>query len=77
MVDPRTREWLSKPSCSVSQAAEMLGMSGPGIINAVERGEIRGTRIGRRIVIPTAQLRKILMLDEPQEGRPEASAAAA
>jgi len=65
MLNTRTREWLSKPSCSVAQAAEMLGMSGPGVIRAIERGDIRATRIGKRIIIPTAQLRKILMLEEP------------
>lgn len=64
MLNDQVREWLGRPSCSVAQAAELLGMSGPGVIRAIERGDIRGTRVGRRIVIPTAQLRKILMLDE-------------
>lgn len=64
MLDSQTREWLSKPSCSVAQAAKMLGLSRPGIINAVDRGEITGTRLGRRIVIPTAAIRKILHIDE-------------
>jgi excisionase family DNA binding protein len=64
MLDARTREWLSKPSCSVAQAAELLGMSGPGVIRAIERGEIKGTRIGRRIVIPTAPIRRMLLVDE-------------
>ncbi|MCJ2065894.1 helix-turn-helix domain-containing protein [Methylobacterium sp. J-088] len=64
MLDAQTKEWLSKPACSVAQAAEMLGMSGPGVIRAIERGDIRSTRIGKRIIIPTAQIRRMLMLDD-------------
>lgn len=63
-MDARTKEWLSKPSCTVAEVAKMLGMSGPGVIRAIDRGEIRGTRIGKRIIIPTGQLRRILMDDE-------------
>lgn len=73
MLDSDVREWLSSPSCSVAQAAKMLGISKPGVINAIERGELRGTRIGRRIVIPTAQLRKMLMVEDASASMSDAA----
>ena len=73
MLDHKTLEALSKPSCSVAQAAALLGLSQPGVIRAIERGDIRGTRIGKRIIIPTGPLRKILMLEEPAVPPPTAA----
>lgn len=56
-------EGLSGPSCSIPQAAEALGMSRAGVCNAIERGDIHAVRIGKRVIIPTAPLREMLMLD--------------
>lgn len=63
MQDAKFDAYLSRPSCSVAQAAEMLGMSRQGILNAIERGDIGAVRIGKRVVVPTAPLRRILMID--------------
>ena len=56
-------EWLSRPACSVSQFAEMFGLSRNAAYEAVGRGEVQAVRIGKRIVVPTAPLRKLLMLE--------------
>jgi excisionase family DNA binding protein len=53
----------------VDDVAEALGLSRAAAYNAVKTGEIPSIRIGRRIVVPTAALRKMLMLD----GGPDAA----
>lgn len=73
MLDDRLGACLRRPSCSVAQAAEVLGLSRQGVLNAIERGDISATRIGKRIVIPTAPLRRILLVEDA----PSAKAAAA
>ncbi len=75
MVNERLSACLGKPSCSVAQAADVLGLSRQGVLNAIHRGDIRATRIGRRIVVPTAPLRKMLMVDDAGAKALNASAA--
>jgi excisionase family DNA binding protein len=43
--------------------AKALGLSRVGIYEAVKRGEIPATRIGRRIIIPAHVARRLLGLD--------------
>lgn len=50
---------------SVDEAARMLGISRNSAYDAVHAGEIPSIRIGRRIVVPRAPLRRMLMLDPP------------
>lgn len=50
---------------TVDQAAALLGLSRNGAYNAIREGEIPHIRIGRAIRVPSAQLRKMLGLDEP------------
>jgi excisionase family DNA binding protein len=45
-----------KATCSVQDAAHILGVSRWAVYRAIERGEISSMRIGRRILIPTARL---------------------
>lgn len=63
MLNERARELLSRPTCSAKQFAEMFGISLNAVYDAVDRGEVKATRIGKRIVIPTAPLRDMLLLD--------------
>jgi len=42
------------------QAAEALNVSLRTIDNLVARGELRVTRIGRRVLIPIAELRRLV-----------------
>lgn len=54
---------LDKPTCSVQEAAELLGI---GLNNAYQAarpgGELGAIRIGGRILVPTASLRRMLGL---------------
>ena len=64
---PKASEY---PTVSVEMAGAALGLSRASAYEGVRTGEIPSIRIGRRIVIPTAQLRRMLGLDE-MDGRPE------
>lgn len=56
-----------QPTMTVTEAAGWLGMSRASAYAAVQRGEIPNIRIGSRILIPTAPLRDLLVLAEPEE----------
>ena len=45
-------------------AGEALGLSRSASYDAAARGDIPTIRLGRRIVVPTAALRRMLQLDE-------------
>ncbi|EGD44662.1 hypothetical protein NBCG_01082 [Nocardioidaceae bacterium Broad-1] len=47
------------------EAAGILHLSKASAYAAAERGEIPTIRIGRRLLVPTAALRRLLQLDEP------------
>lgn len=64
MFDERATRWLSQPTCSVVQAATMLGLSRNAAYEACDRGEIQCVRIGTRIRVLTAPLRKMLLIDD-------------
>jgi excisionase family DNA binding protein len=68
-MTPQTRKLLSKPSCTVDEFAALMGLSRNAAYVAVQRGDVRVLRFGRRIVIPTRQLRAMLDLEEtPRKG---------
>lgn len=48
------------PTVTVEQAGEILGLSRQSAYSAVSRGEIPSLRFGRRLVVPTVQLRQLL-----------------
>ncbi len=45
---------------TVTEAAEILGISRPTAFQGVERGEIPCIRVGRRILIPKVALDRLL-----------------
>lgn len=45
---------------------QALGLSRQSTYNAVASGEIPTIRVGRRILVPTAALRRMLQLDDPR-----------
>jgi len=53
----------SHPTMQVDDVAKALGLSRAAAYNAVQTGEIPSIRIGRRIVVPTAAVRRMLLLD--------------
>lgn len=55
-----------QPTMTPAEVAPIFKASLPTIYQAIERGEIPSIRLGRKIVIPTAALRRLLSLDEPE-----------
>jgi excisionase family DNA binding protein len=51
---------------SVETAGEALGVGRNSAYSAIKSGEIPHIRIGRRIAVPTAPIRKMLGIDEPR-----------
>jgi excisionase family DNA binding protein len=60
-------DWLCQPTVSVEIAAQLLGISRASAFRAVHRGQLPAIRLGRRIIIPTAELRQMLHLPVPTE----------
>ncbi len=58
MLDPQ-----HEPVLSVERAAQLLGIGRATAYAAAQRGEIPTLRFGRRIVVPTAQLARLLGVD--------------
>lgn len=61
----------ARPTLTVEEAAELLGVARSTAYDGVRSGEIPSIRIGRRLLVPTAAIRSMLRLDEP-DGRPAA-----
>jgi predicted DNA-binding transcriptional regulator AlpA len=53
----------NQPTMQVDDVEKALGLSRAAAYNGVQTGEIPSIRIGRRIVVPTAAVRKMLLLD--------------
>ena len=52
------------PTMSVEQAGELLGISRRSAYRAVQAGQIPSIRLGRRLLVPTARLLRMLGLTE-------------
>lgn len=53
-----------RPTLTVwPEAGQILGLSKASAYHAAQTGEIPTIRIGRRLVVPTAALRRLLQLD--------------
>jgi excisionase family DNA binding protein len=53
----------ARPTLSVEEAGEFLGISRASAYEGVRSGQIPSIRIGRRIVVPTAALRRMVGID--------------
>lgn len=53
-----------RPTMGVSEAGALLGLGRASAYEAATRGEIPTLRFGRRLVVPTAALRKMLQIDD-------------
>ena len=51
------------------EAAEMLSISLRTLDSLLARGELRGKRVGRRILFPLAELDRFLKRDHPLPGK--------
>jgi excisionase family DNA binding protein len=54
---------MSLPTCTVDDAAEVLGIGRSQAYQAVNAGTLRSVRIGKRVVVPVAALRELLGRD--------------
>lgn len=52
-----------RATCSVKEAAQVLGVHSWSAYEAVKRGEIPALHIGKRILVPVARLRALLGAD--------------
>lgn len=52
-----------RATCSVKEAAEILGIHSWSAYEAVKRGEIPALHIGKRILVPVPRLRALLGVD--------------
>jgi excisionase family DNA binding protein len=52
-----------KPTITVEEAAKLLGIGRSCAYEAARTGELPTLRIGKRLVVPTASLRRMLGLD--------------
>ena len=63
-------EWLAEilagPTTTVPLAGKALGLSRNASYEAAARGEIKVLNFGRRMVVPTAWLKKLLQLDSSE-----------
>ena len=62
----------TKITYTVTEAAELLGISRSGAYECVRRGEIPSLTLGRRVVIPRRSFEALLdraRLSEAQDGR--------
>lgn len=54
------REILSRPTATVDQAGRILGLGRNTAYERVRSGEIQSIRMGRRLLVLTAPLKKML-----------------
>ncbi len=60
-------ELLDRPTVDVGDAARILNVSRGAAYAAAREGRLPVLRFGRRMVVPTAALRRMLELDPPAE----------
>lgn len=54
------------PTLTVEEVAEILGFGRTATYDAVRQGTIPSIKVGRKLVVPTAAVRRLLELDEPR-----------
>ena len=53
-------DWRNRPTLGVEEAGRVLGISRVLAYQAVRSGELPSISIGRRILVPTVELRRML-----------------
>jgi hypothetical protein len=59
-LPPPAEDWRNRPTVPVEQAGAILGIGRNSAYEGIARGQIPSIRIGRRVVVPVAQLRRML-----------------
>jgi hypothetical protein len=60
------REILAQPTTTVPLAGKALGLGRNQAYEAAARGELCALKFGKRLVVPTAWLKKVLQLDDEE-----------
>lgn len=55
---------LQRPTMSVEEAGDLLGISRCSAYRAASTGELPTIRVGKRLRVPTAVMRRLLHLDD-------------
>lgn len=55
---------LTKATCTVDEAATLLGISRDSAYKAAQSGDLPVLRFGRRLLVSTARLRQMLGIDD-------------
>ncbi len=58
------------PTISVVEAGEILGICERSAYRAVNAGDLPSIRIGRRVLVPTAELRRMLGIRDSESAEP-------
>lgn len=69
LPDPEVRPTLPDPEVQPTlpvwpETGRILGLSKASVYAAVACGEVPSIRVGRRLLVPTAALRRMLQLDD-------------
>ena len=68
-MNEHTERLLSQPACTVADFARLMGLSLNAAYEAVNRGDVKAIRFGRRIIIPTIYVREMLGFEEIERRR--------
>jgi excisionase family DNA binding protein len=57
--------WQQRPSVSVEHAAELIGISRKHAYNMIRANEIRAVKFRKRLVVPVAEIFRLLNANQP------------
>ena len=58
------------PTVGTAEAAEMLGLSQPRVVQLINEGELDAQKIGKTWILDTADVKAFAKRDRPGPGRP-------
>ena len=65
MLDPSLLALLAQPTVTIETTARVLNVGRSSAYAAAAAGEIPTIRVGRRLLVPSAALRRMLQIEEP------------
>jgi len=69
-VSGRLPDFSDKPVLTAPEVAQILGLSLRSVRSAMANGDLPVVRVGGRVWVPTAALRRLLGVDGPEELSP-------
>lgn len=65
---PQVPDPLNRATLTVTEVAELFGIGLSAAYKAVKAGEIPAIRIGGRLLVPTAAVRRMLLVEDSDSG---------